>query len=184
MRRIVLALHKNYALLLSSLYGIGLAFFSMWLFNLGERFENLLYLIFAGFLLGPALGITHLLLTASVGVLVSRFFRIRMHFANVLGVAAYATVPVILSVVFLLPIELMTFGLFMFAENPSPFVIKPFPYLVFMILDGLTVLWSIGLLMIGIRTIGNLKILRAVFIVIIILSVSLFVLFELLRWIV
>lgn len=183
MRRIVLAVHKNYAILLSAFYGIGLAFSFMWLFNFGERFENLLYLIFAGLLFGPALGVIHILIIATVGIVVSRFFSIRMHFADLLGVAAYATVPVILSVVFLLPIELMTFGLFMFAENPSPFVIKPFPYIIFMILDGLTVLWSIGLFVIGIRTIGNLKVLRAMLIVILTLSVSLFILFELLKWI-
>ena len=179
MRRIALAVHKNYAIFLSASYGISLAFFFLWLLNVGETFENLLYLIFAGIVMGPILGIVHVSLICLVGVLVGRFLGVHMQFVNLLGVAAYATVPVILSLVFIFPIELMTFGLFMFALNPSPFVIKPAPYVIFLILDGATVLWSVLLFFVGVRTIGNLRPMRAALVVILAVGVSFFVLFGL-----
>jgi len=181
MRRIALAVHKNYVIFLSSFYGIGLAFFLLWVLNLGEAFSNLLYLIFTAILIGPALGIIHVFLTSLVGVLIGRLMRTRMQFSNVLGVAAYATIPVNLSVVFVLPIELMTFGLFMFAQNPSPFVIKPIPYIIFMVLDGLAILWSLSLFVIGVRTISNLRLLGAALCVVVSTGLSLFLIIELVR---
>jgi hypothetical protein len=184
MRRIVLAIHKNYTIFLSAFYGIGVAFFLLWVLNLGEVFPNLLYLIFTAILIGPALGIIHVFLASVIGVLVGRLLKTRMRFSNVLGVAAYATVPVNLSIVFILPIELMTFGLFMFADNPPPYVIKLVPYIIFMILDGLAVVWSLGLFAIGIRIISNLNLPRAALNAVISTCLSLFVLIELVRMIV
>jgi hypothetical protein len=184
MRKIALAVHKNYVILLSSLYGIGLAFFLLWFLNLGEAFNNLLYLLFTAILIGPALGIIHVFFASLIGVLVGRLLRARMRFSNVLSVVAYATVPLNLSIVFLLPIELMTFGLFMFAQNPSPFVIKPTAYIIFMIFDGLAILWSLDLLIVGIRIISNLRFLSAAFSAAISASLSLFLLIELVRLIV
>lgn len=184
MRKVALAVHKNYAIFLSSFYGIGLAFFLLWVLNLGEVFNNLLYLLFTAILIGPALGIIHIFLASLIGVIIGRLLRARMQFSNVLGVAAYATVPVILSIVFILPIELMTFGLFMFAQNPSPFVIKPVPYIVFMVLDGLAIFWSLGLFVIGIRIISNLNLPRATLNAVISTCLSLFLLVELVRLVV
>jgi hypothetical protein len=184
MRRIALAVHKNYAIFLASFYGIGLAFFLLWILDLGEVFNNLLYLLFTAILIGPALGIIHIFLTSLIGVLTGRLLGTRMQFSNVLGVAAYATIPVNLSIVFVLPIELMTFGLFMFAQNPSPFVIKPIPYIIFMILDGLAILWSLGLFVMGARTISNLRFLGAAFCVVVSTGLSLFLIIELVRLIV
>jgi hypothetical protein len=184
MRKIALAVHKNYAIFLSSFYGIGLAFFLLWVLNLGEVFQNLLYLIFTAILIGPALGIIHVFLASLIGALVGRLLKTRMQFFNVLGVAAYATVPVNLSIVFILPIELMTFGLFMFAHNPPPIVIKPVPYIIFVILDGLAVIWSLGLFAIGIRIISNLNLPRATLTALVSIFPSLVVLVELVRMIV
>jgi hypothetical protein len=184
MRKIALAVHKNYVIFLSSFYGIGLAFFLLWILNLGEVFNNLLYLLFTAILIGPALGIIHVFLASLIGVLVGRLLRTRMQFSNVLGIVAYATVPLNLSIVFVLPIELMTFGLFMFAQNPSPFVIKPTAYVIFMILDGLAILWSLDLFVVGIRTISNLRFLRAALSVAISAGLSLFVVIELVKLIV
>jgi hypothetical protein len=181
MRRIALAVHKNYVIFLSTFYGIGLAFFLLWVLNLGEAFSNLLYLLFTAILIGPALGIIHVFLTSLVGVLIGRLMRTRMQFSNVLGVAAYATIPVNLSVVFVLPIELMTFGLFMFAQNPSPFVIKPIPYIIFMALDGLAILWSLSLFVMGIRIISNLRFLAAALCVVVSTGLSLFLIIELVK---
>jgi hypothetical protein len=184
LRKIALAVHKNYVIFLSSFYGIGLAFFLLRILNLGEVFNNLLYLLFTAILIGPALGIIHVFLASLIGVLVGGLMRARMRFSNVLGVAAYATVPVNLSIVFVLPIELMTFGLFMFAQNPSPFVIKSTAYIIFMILDGSAVVWSLGLFVMGIRTLSNMRFLRAALTVAVSAGLSLFLLVELVRLIV
>jgi hypothetical protein len=178
MRRVVAAVHKNYTIFLSSFYGIGLAFFLLWVLNLGELFENLVYLLFTAILIGPALGIIHIFLAGLIGVLAGRLWGIRMRFGNVFGVAAYATVPEILSIALVLPIELLTFGLYMFSNNPSPLVIKPFPYVVFMILDGLAILWSLTLFTIGIRTLGIASFIKAAIIALVSTGFSLVLVIE------
>src|SRR6059036_2490374 len=57
-KRIVLAKHKNYVFVLSSLLGISMAFAMFWLKNLGPQFTNLPTLIGSGGFLGVPLGLT------------------------------------------------------------------------------------------------------------------------------
>ena len=181
MKRVALAVHKNYVLLLSSLYGIGLAFFLMWYLALGERFDNIMFLSFAGLLVGPLIGIVHLCLAGIIGALVARIFGKQLRFIDVLAVVAYATLPIILGLVFILPIEIMTFGIYLFSHNPSPMVIRPVSYIVLMILDSLTILWSMVLFVIGIRTLGIAKIWRSALIVLLTVGFSLLGLLQVLR---
>jgi hypothetical protein len=66
-------------------------------------------------------------------------------------------IPAILSAVFILPIEFLTFGIYFFTSNPSPYTIKPASYILLLCLDGLFALWSIVLLFIGIKVLLNVK---------------------------
>jgi len=157
MRKIALSMHKNYSVLLSGLYGINLAFFFMWLFSLGEEFDNVLYLMFTAFLIGPPAGLIHLGLVGAFGVAVGKVFGAVLRFIDVFAAAAYATVPLVFALVFVLPIEILTFGLYLFSDNPSPLVIKPVSYILFLILDGIASFWSFSLLVIGIQTVAGLN---------------------------
>jgi hypothetical protein len=178
MRRIVLAAHKNYALILSSLFGIHLSFSFIKILRLGEEFENLLYVIFAALLTGVPLGLLFMGLLTTVGVLTGRVFTVQFKWQGVLGVASYATIPIILTLIFVLPVELMTFGLYFFGTNPSPFVIKPLPSILFSLLDGGAIIWSIVLFVTGIRTMSGLRPLKALAVVLISVSTALVVCLE------
>ena len=56
-RLIIRAEHKNYALFLYTLSGIAVTFAGFWHFKLGNRFENILLIIFPAILIGLLIGI-------------------------------------------------------------------------------------------------------------------------------
>jgi len=60
----------------------------------------------------------------------------------------------ILSLVFVLPIELMTFGLYLFSFNPHPITIKPTLYIVLLSFDVVLILWGLILSIVGTK-VGN-----------------------------
>jgi len=184
MRRVILSVHKNYIVLLASLYGIGLAFFLMWWYRLGERLENLQQLLFAGLLFGPPVGILHVSFIGIIGLVVSRILAVQVRLPDFLAVTAYAAVPVILGAVFILPVEIVTFGQFLFTQNPSPIVIKPVSYIILMTLDALTILWSVIVLVIGVSILGEVRVWKSILIVGLTIAVSFLLLLFIVRGVV
>lgn len=162
--RIAIASHKNYSLLLGGLMGVGLAFALMWLLKVGNANISLLNLLIAGFLLGPILGIVALLLLAGVQKTVAWMLKLQTKYKNAMAVASYATVPIVFSVIFILPIEILTFGKFFFSTNPSPFLIKPVSYVLVLVLDGLCIGWTLILYYVGVKVLYNLNTLNALFV--------------------
>ncbi len=80
---------------------------------------------------------------------------------NVFAVCAYAATPIVLSLVVVFPVEIALFGIYLFDRNPSPMVLKPVPYVVLAVIDGLAALWSFLLLGIGLRVATGLPGIRA-----------------------
>ncbi len=148
-RKITLAEHKNFSLFLFSLFGVSVSFTAFWYYQLGNRFSSLPELLIYAFAMGLVGGgvvppfIT--LLYHAVGRLFGRNATYRTGYS----ILAYSTTPVVLSLVFILPIELMTFGMFLFTANPHPFVIKPTSYVVLVVFDVLVALWAIWLVVRG-----------------------------------
>ncbi|MBI4418587.1 MAG: YIP1 family protein, partial [Ignavibacteriales bacterium] len=86
---------------------------------------------------------------------------------------AYSLVPIVLSVIILLPIELMTFGMYLFTSNPGPEVIKPVSYYILISLDALCAVWTVGLAVAGTRVVHSLTVPRALLAVGIVFTVLL-----------
>ncbi len=147
--RIAIAQHKNYTLFLSAIMGIGLIFFLMRILKAGSGDIPLLNILIVGFLFGPVGGIVSLLILALVQKTIARLLRLQTRFKNVSAVIAYAAVPIIFSVVAVLPIEILTFGKYFFSSNPSPYVIKPISYALLLMLDGLCLVWALRLYFLG-----------------------------------
>ncbi len=147
--RISVAQHKNYTYVLSAIAGIALVFFIFWLMNAGEYTSSLINILGAGFTVGPIIGIITVLVYSFILKIMMKVFKADSSFRNVVAVNAYALVPIVISVVLVLPIELMTFGSFFFSKNPSPLMLKPTSYIILLGLDGLFALWGIVLLIIG-----------------------------------
>lgn len=148
-RTIALAEHKNYSLVLFSLFGISLSFTLIWYFKLGERFTTLLDLIIAALLVGPGVGLAACILFLALYVLFARLMGGRATVRTSLGVLAYSLTPIVLSLFLVLPIELLTFGMYLFTSNPHPYVLKPVSYVMLVGFDVVVTVWSIVLAVVG-----------------------------------
>jgi hypothetical protein len=146
--------HKNYALFLYTLSGIAITFTGLWYFRLGERFDNILVLIFLGILIGIPFGIVLCPIASSLHWGLSKMLGARTSFRTSLGIISYSLMPIIITLVFVLPIELLTFGMYFFTFNPPPITIKPVLYILLVGLDIALAVWAWILLIIG-TNVGN-----------------------------
>ena len=150
-RTVAMARHKNYVVLLSALSGFALIFGWFWMVKGGDHAANLINVLAAGIALGPPTGIL-VMLVASAGItLAGRVLGMRVRLRDAYAIAAYGSVPLILTSLLFLPIEIMSFGIYFFASSPSPYSIRPFSYVTLLGLDGLFTLWSLILLIVGTR---------------------------------
>ena len=179
---ITLAEHKNYSLLLFSLFGVGLSFTAFWYFQLGNRFDSLIDLLSRATLLGIGAGyIAAFVFTITVHVIV-RLFGGRKGIRNSFAVLAYSTTPMAISLVTILPIELLTFGMYMFTANPHPYTIKPEMYVVLLVMDGGLSLWAVTLAIMGFHISKRMKLWQSAMSVLIGVSVSMLLLFWLAKY--
>lgn len=170
--QIVLAEHKNFSLFLFSLFGISLSFTAFWYFKLGDRFESLFDLLGWAFLTGIGIGLAMAVMLTTVYHLVAKLFGSSTSVRNSFAVLAYSSTPIIASLVFVLPIELLTFGMFLFTSNPHPYTIKPISYVVLIGFDIAVALWSIILLLVGTMVSHKINFLKSVFVVLIAVSTT------------
>ncbi len=148
-KRIVLARHKNYVLLLSALAGVSAAYAILWYRNLGRYFDNVLVIVGVGLVTGPLLGILVTLLISGIVRIAGNALGGKATVRNTFAVMAYSSVPVVLSLVFVFPVEVAIFGRYFFENNPPPIVINPAAYIALLGLDAIAVIWSWLLLIEG-----------------------------------
>jgi hypothetical protein len=153
-RLIMLAEHKNYAVFLYTLSGIAITFAGFWQFKLGVRFENILLIIFLAILIGIPLGVALCPIGSLLHWSLLRMLGNKTSFRDSLGITSYSLTPIIISLLFVLPIELLTFGIYLFTFNPPPITIKPMLYIVLIGLDVTLTIWAWLLLVIGTK-VGN-----------------------------
>jgi hypothetical protein len=146
---ITLAEHKNYSLLLFSLFGIALSFTGFWYFRLGLRFESLLDLLAVATGVGVIVGFVCAILVTGLFEILARLFGGKGSVRNSLAVLAYATTPVSLTLVLILPVELLTFGMYLFTANPDPYTFKPGLYVTLIGADTAVGLWAFVLAILG-----------------------------------
>jgi hypothetical protein len=151
---IMLAEHKNYAVFLYTLSGIAITFTEFWYFKVGNRVDNILLIIFIAIVIGIPSGIVLCPIAASLHWGISRILGNKSSFRNSIGITSYSLTPIVLSLLFVLPIELLTFGMYLFTFNPPPITIKPILYLLLMGLDISLTVWAWVLLVIG-TNVGN-----------------------------
>jgi len=148
-RRIALARHKNYVILLSCLLGIAIVYSVIWFKTLGARFADFAVLVGAGILLGPFAGLLFTFLFSLVVHRVGRLLGGTGSYRNVRAAMVYALVPIVYSLVLVFPIEIAIFGPYFFSDNPPPLVINPVAYIVLLGFDGAAIVWSLVLLIEG-----------------------------------
>ncbi len=156
--------HKNYSVFLSLAAGIGFIFSILWLINAGELTNSLLRFLGIGILIGPPLGVLTVVIFSIVCAIIARIIRMKIQFKNCYAVTAYALIPLIISVVLVLPLEIMTFGVYFFSKNPSPYLLKPTTYVLLLLLDGIFTIWTLILVEIGIKKLTDRGHVTAIFI--------------------
>lgn len=155
MERVALAAHKNYVIVLSSAGGIAIAFYLMALLHFGEILVTLPLIVGAGFAFGMMFGILLALSASFYIVLAGRVIGTVVRFRDAFAIVSYSFVPVGLSITVLLPIGVMTYGLYLFTREPSAYSLNP---LSFTLLSGLTMLagfWSLWTYFTGVRLVCN-----------------------------
>ena len=164
-RLIMVAEHKNYALFLYALGGINIIFSGLWYFRIGDRFADVLHLIFKALLIGVPLGIVLCPIVSFFHWMMSTLLGGKASFRTSMGITSYALTPITMSLFLLLPIGLMTFGMYLFTFNPHPMAIKPVSYIVLIGLNVVMILWVLILLIIGTNVGNQISLWRSVLIV-------------------
>lgn len=169
--RIAIAEHKNYSLALFSMFGISLSFTLFWYFRLGNRFDTLLDLVPMALGVGLVLGLFSSMVLSGVYHGLAKLFGGSSSFMNSFAILAYATTPVVLSLFLVLPIELLTFGMYLFTWNPHPYTIKPFSYVALVGFDGLMGLWSMLLATLGTVVGHHIGVMKSILIILLTLGI-------------
>jgi Yip1 domain len=149
-KKIIRAEHKNFVLVLMFFLGIALAFSLLWVRHAGNEFDNLIYLILLGCVLGVVLAFPTGMSLVCVLHLLIRMIGGRGYIRNTYAVLGWSLMPIMATVCLVLPIELASIGLRLFSTNPSPWDVKPLVYLILLSIDAIAVIWSINLARLGI----------------------------------
>jgi hypothetical protein len=148
-KRIVLARHKNYTFILSALFGICLVFELAWYKSVAEHVSSLLTIVAAAAIVGPVLGIAVVWVLSVVLLRASRLLKGNGTRRNLYAVIAYASMPMVLVLVFIVPLQTAVFGIDFFGTNPPPMIIRPIEYTVLLCIKGLAALWTFALIVKG-----------------------------------
>ncbi|MBI3194070.1 MAG: YIP1 family protein [Ignavibacteriae bacterium] len=160
---IAIAQHKNYSLLLGALAGYAFVGFTFWLIKAGDIANHIIELMIAWLALSPVVGLIIFFLNILFLKLLSRATGKLVATRNIMAVIAYSFVPFIISAFLILPIEVITFGIFLFTKAPNPFTLLPKSAMFLFSFDAILSLWSFILYVIGIRTLLDCKITKALF---------------------
>ncbi len=148
---IALARYKNYSTIVSAVAGIGVVFAFFWFVKAGDHTASAFNLVMGGFVVGPPAGVVLVTAMSLIAAVLLRLTGTRVKFRNLYAVLSYALVPVLLSVVFVLPLEIFTFGRYFFSINPPPWLIKPVSYYLFLSLGAIVAGWTVYCAHTGLR---------------------------------
>lgn len=142
-RRIIIAEHKNYVVLLGLFLGISAVFTLFWAHRFGDEFDNLFPLLLFGTFFGGLAAVPLVFLWTGMNHLLAKAARGKGSFRESYGVSGWSLVPVMLAAVFVLPLELATLGLHLFSANPTAYQLKPEVTMVLLGLDAAAVAWTL-----------------------------------------
>jgi hypothetical protein len=129
LRKIVLAEHGNYTILLALLESVGLSFLFLFLIKAADVYTVELWrLLVSGAGIGLLVFLPCVYLFSIASYVVARVWRSGASLKGFVSGIIYAMHPVGLSAVILLPIEVAVFGAYLFSNNPSPHIINPLPF--------------------------------------------------------
>lgn len=150
---IAIARHKNFSLLLAAAAGIPLAFLFFRAVHAGEAAGGLLPIVAAALAAGPPAGIAAVLAGATAAWAAGAVTGAAVRWRNAFAVAAWGLLPVVMAGIVVVPLELLSFGEFLFSRNPGPSLLRPGTYLLLLGLDILFAAWALFLEAAGMRAV-------------------------------
>ncbi len=136
LRKIVLATHRNYSLLLAGLEGIGLSFLALFMLKAADIYSlQFPRLLITGFVLGIVVFLPGIYFFCILSYLSLRVKRTGATLKGYVSGIIYALHPIAISSVVLIPLEVAVFGSYLFSNNPPPQVINPVSFYFLAFLD-------------------------------------------------
>ncbi len=175
--------HKNYAIVLSMAAGWPLVFFVFWALKAGEHAPTFLHLLLAGLATGPFFGLISLLLLAALTAIGTRLLKHRVSFRNSFALLAYACMPWLFVLLFVLPVVFLSFGIYFFTGNPSPAILRPFSFYAIASLTVAFALWGVVLLVVGMKQLSGAGWRFSLLVPAVMLSIYAGLLYGLARWV-
>jgi hypothetical protein len=153
--RIIQSEHKNFVLFIAVLFSVK-AFVDSRFISILLTGENGLRLsLLPTLLIAAAAGYIVIWICTLILFMVNKSSGLKSRLRDNNAVLVYSLIPYAFGLVILFPIELITFGQYLFADNPSPFMLKPTIAFALLAFEGLLILWGMFLSITGIYSLSR-----------------------------
>lgn len=156
LRKIKFSEHKNYIFFLLFFISIRFLIISRFI-SVPFVYETIKLNIFLLILISSGITIILFLLISFLLQKIFLLLSIRARFKDILAVIIYSLLPNLFALVILFPIELVFYGEYLFSNNPYPYQIKENVFYFLLVIETLTIIWSIFLAYIGIKEFTKAK---------------------------
>lgn len=178
LRIISISEHKNYGILLYIFFGIYNNYLIIWLNRLGNKYDNIISLIIFVIFNGIVFGLILCIFISVFHYLLSKLLCKKSSLRISFGLTAYSLVPFLISLFILLPLKILTFGIYLFTSNPSPISINPVSYIILSIFEIICGFWSLFLLIKGFQVHNNCSYLKSFLLSLLLISFHIFIVFS------
>ncbi len=153
---------KNYVYTLFAFGGYAVTAIIYMIGCVGNLDTNFIFTIAIFIVVGLPVGLLFFSLLAGIAWFSNTFiWRVRIPYRTSTAFLAYSLIPVVITVFFILPVELAIFGKFLFSDNPPPQSYKPTIFYTLAAIDAIAVAWSIFLFMISFNSVYSIRMIKS-----------------------
>ncbi len=153
--RIIQSEHKNFILLIALLFAIRAFINARFLSVLFSGESTMRIGLLPALLISAASGYLVIWAYTLISFLVNKLSGLKSRLRDNNAVLIYSLIPYVFALIILFPIELITFGQYLFTDNPSPFLLKPTIAYTLLAFEGLLLLWAVFLAVSGIYSLSR-----------------------------
>ena len=153
--RVIQSEHKNFILLIVLLFSVKAFIDSRFVSILFSGENGLRISLLLTLLISAAAGYIVIWIYTVILFLVNKVSGLKSRLRDNNAILIYSLIPYAFALVILFPIELITFGQYLFSDNPSPFMLKPTIAYTLLAFEGLFILWSMFLSVSGIYSLSR-----------------------------
>jgi hypothetical protein len=151
-RKIIYAEHKNFVSLVLFLVTIKLLINSAIIYPYFSPNLNFLNHATSVFIFSIILFIIIIFIFSYLLKIISKIVGVKTRVKDNFSIIVYSFLPMIFSIIFILPVELVLFGGYLFSRNPTPFLLKPVPSYVLLGIELLILIWCFVLTFFAIKS--------------------------------